>query len=743
MNFLKSFYKSVTFYAISGGAVSVIFSVVNLSFEKFDWQLAILAFITVFGSSILHFQLPRTKIHFSIADVLILYAVLRYDIAIAVLLALFESLSTSYSLKKQGISIKPKTFALNAALHTFSIFITAFALYSFFDPVTVILENSHFERIFILILLISATMFLGNTFLAAGLVAERTGNPYWKIWKKSFFNIGLLYLTDSIFAVVSFRLASQVNLFVISVVCALAIIVYLTYRYYVEDIKKSSALAEQAENERRESELLRVEEAEKHIIELKELLTEQERISNELLESKNQFRHAAFHDNLTGLPNRNWLEDKLTPILQESRRSAEKNFALLYIDVNSFKHINESLGYSMGNEMLKAIARRLNASANRSEFVARFGGDEFALVIASIPSENYVFAKAEELAGKFAEAFGIKGSRIFTSISIGIAVGNADYESVEDIMRDAEIALDHAKKKGKPYAVFNRSMHELMLEKIETEADLRRAIKKSEFCLFYQPIVDLRSLEVCGFEALIRWKHPQKGLLAPYKFIPVAEDTGLIIPMTEWILREACCQVKIWQKEFKSNLTISVNISGKHFGQANLVELVGETLKETGFTPSKLKLEITESATMEDAEKTVEILKRLKDLGVKLMIDDFGTGYSSLNYLHKFPLDTLKVDRSFVNMLVNADENDAIVNTIISMAKNLQLDVVAEGIETVEQLERLISLDCEKGQGYFFSKPIDAADMESFLQKPEPWRTSEQPKIFLPEQEKLELDTIQ
>jgi diguanylate cyclase (GGDEF)-like protein len=531
-----------------------------------------------------------------------------------------------------------------------------------------------------------------------------------------------IVIFGGIVAVTSYQLVSQANLFMILTVFGLAGIVYVTYRRYVDEIKYPSALVEETEHERTESEKLRVEQVEKYVSELKKLLDEQERTSAELLKSKNLFRHAAFHDNLTDLPNRNSVIESLSALYEISRANSEYKFSVLYIDLNSFKHINDSLGYPFGDQILKQVAKRLSNIVTDGTIVARFGSDEFAVVMNENAGEENAADLANRIHQKISEPFSLQGRQVFTSPCIGIANSSPHYEIIEDILRDAEIAMYQAKHTQKTFVIFNRSMHDSLLERIEIETDLRQAIERREFCLYYQPIVDLETVQIIGFEALVRWYHPKKGIIAPYKFIPVAEDTGLIIPMTEWILREACRQVKIWQTDFNSDLSVSVNISGKHFAQSNLINLVEKVLTETQFTPEKLKLEITESAVMEDAEKTIAILRQLKMLGVKLMIDDFGTGYSSLNYLHKFPIDTLKVDRSFINTMENAEENTEIVKTIILMAKNLRLDVVAEGIESINQLDQLRKLHCEKGQGYFFSKPVTDKQIENLLQHASPWQ---------------------
>jgi diguanylate cyclase (GGDEF)-like protein len=744
MKFPATTYKILYWIVIFFGVASVVISTIYLPLPVLDWQLLILSFITIFFSSKLHFQLPKTKIHFSVADVLILFAVLNYGGTAAIFLALFESLFTSYSFKRKGISIKPRTFVLNAAIHTLSVSITAMVVYYLFTPLENVINSTNYNSIVFLILTMCFMQYAGNSTLVAIFAAERSGKSVWQTWNETYINLGFLYLAESMLAVISYKLINQTNLFMVLVVFGLAAIVYITYRRYVDEIKQTSALAEQAERERAESEKLRAEQAEKYVLELKKLLDEQARTGTELLESKNLFRHAAFHDNLTDLPNRNSVVESLLALYEISRANSEYKFSVLYIDLNSFKHINDSLGYPFGDQILKQVAKRLSNIVTDGTIVARFGSDEFAVVMNENAGEENAVDLANRIHQKISEPFSLQGRQIFTTPCIGIANSSPHYEIIEDILRDAEIAMYQAKHTQKTFIIFNRSMHDSLLERIEIENDLRLAIERKEFCLYYQPIVDLETVQIIGFEALVRWYHPQKGIIAPYKFIPVAEDTGLIIPMTEWILREACRQVKIWQTDFNSDLSVSVNISGKHFAQSNLINLVEKVLTETQFTPEKLKLEITESAVMEDAEKAIAILQQLKMLGVKLMIDDFGTGYSSLNYLHKFPIDTLKVDRSFINTMENAEDNNEIVKTIILMAKNLRLDVVAEGIESINQLDQLRKLRCEKGQGYFFSKPVTDKQIENLLQHASPWQNIIQTQNipFIPQSNKSDAENL-
>ena len=397
---------------------------------------------------------------------------------------------------------------------------------------------------------------------------------------------------------------------------------------------------------------------------------------------------------------------------------------MLFLDLNRFKNVNDSLGHSVGDALLISVARRLQSVVRQSDIVARFGGDEFAVILKDIDNLEQATEFAKRIGQKMATPFVLSGRRIFSSTSIGIAMSDGGYENAEDILRDADIAMYYAKEHAVGFAVFDQDMHTRVVSLMQTESDLRYALERREFCLHYQPIIDLHSTELAGFEALIRWNHPMRGLISPADFIPLSEDTGLIIPMTLWVLREVCEQIKAWQKISRSDnlLTISVNISGKHFAEADLVGQIEQILIETQVNPHCLKLEITESAVMENAENAIAMLKQLKDLDLQLSIDDFGTGYSSLSYLHRFPTDTLKVDRSFVGAMEEGSENGEIVKTIVALAKTLNLDVVAEGIETVEQLQQLRILGCEYGQGYLFSRPLPKSAAESLLREKPDWK---------------------
>jgi diguanylate cyclase (GGDEF)-like protein/PAS domain S-box-containing protein len=428
--------------------------------------------------------------------------------------------------------------------------------------------------------------------------------------------------------------------------------------------------------------------------------------------------HDAFHDALTGLPNRALFMDHLGLAIARSKRNADQKFAVLYLDLDRFKIINDSLGHMIGDQLLVGIAHRLEQCLRPGDTIARLGGDEFTVLIEDITDDADTIYVAERIQSELSVPFNLSGREVFTTVSIGIAPGSSNYERAEDILRDADTAMYRAKTMGKArHEIFDKAMHARAMNLLQLETDLRRAVEREEFFVQYQPIVSLETSHLRGFEALVRWKHPSRGLISPIDFIPVAEETGLIVQIGEWVLRESCQQMQRWHTVFPTDppMFISVNLSGKQFTQPDLISEVATILDETGLNPRNLKLEITESVVMENIETATEMLKQLRSLGVKLSIDDFGTGYSSLSYLHRFPIDTLKIDRSFVTQMSDNNENMEIVRTVVMLAQNLGMDVVAEGVETTEQLSLLQRLGCEFGQGYFFSKPVIASDAEKII----------------------------
>ena len=424
------------------------------------------------------------------------------------------------------------------------------------------------------------------------------------------------------------------------------------------------------------------------------------------------------YDRLTGLPNHELLLQHIEQEISFCHNKNNYNFALLFIDVNRFKVINSSLGRIIGDRLLIAISERLQTCLRTQDFIARMGNDEFVILLSNVEHLNYATNVADRIYRKLAVTFDLGDYEIFIEANIGIAIGDIQYDRAENLLRDAELALSNAKRQNKlPYEIFNQSMRGEALTLLQLENDLRRAIKQEEFVLHYQPIISLVSNKIKGFEVLVRWQHPEQGLVSPGDFIPLAENTGLIIPLGFWVLKEACQQMYYWQDMFDGLIDwkISVNISSKQLALPNFVAQVMSILAETKLDPHNLKLEITESSLVEDTQQTIGILKHLKSFGIEFSLDDFGTGYSSLSYLHQFPFDTLKIDRSFVNSVGDNIEKLGIVRAIVTLARNLGMDTIAEGIETVNQLSKLKALKCEYGQGYYLSKPLDKVILENLI----------------------------
>jgi len=443
-------------------------------------------------------------------------------------------------------------------------------------------------------------------------------------------------------------------------------------------------------------------------------ITERRRAEEQLL-------HDAFHDSLTRLPNRALFIDHLRLAVNRCRRRKGYLFAVLFIDLDRFKVINDSLGHMIGDEVLVATGCRLASCLREGDTIARLGGDEFTILLDGINDHGDAERVAERVQEVLAEPFDFAGREFFVTASVGIKYSGADDDEPEDLLRDADTAMYCAKTLGKAqYQVFDARMHTSALTLLQIESDLRRALEKQEFHVNYQPIVSLQSGRISGFEALVRWHHPERGLIPPSEFIPIAEETGLIMQIDRWVLRQACLQMHRWQEALPVTrlMKVSVNLSCKQFMQPMIVEQVLEILQETGLDPHCLKLEITESVMMESGDYTMGVLEQLSQAGIELSLDDFGTGYSSLSYIHRFPVSTLKIDQSFIKR-IGGEQNGEIVRAVVALARNLGMQVVAEGIETVIQLDQLRALNCEQGQGYYFSRPVDVESATELIQKEE------------------------
>lgn len=439
----------------------------------------------------------------------------------------------------------------------------------------------------------------------------------------------------------------------------------------------------------------------------------------ERIQVQTKLKYNALHDSLTGLPNRHLLIERLELAIHRSKRLENYHFAVLFLDLDRFKVINDSLGHLAGDKLLIAIAKKLKATFREIDLVARLGGDEFVILLEEIKDIQEVINATERIFAELKIPTIIEDRNVYTTSSIGVVVSTKDYEQASHLLRDADIAMYRAKTKGKArYEIFDVEMHKQALNRMHLENDLRRAIDSQEFILHYQPIVSLSNGYLMGFEALIRWQRPNQGLRYPLEFIAVTEEIGLITSLSYWALQTACQQLVKWQTTFPniSDLKISVNLSAQDLRRSELVEEIGDILAQTQLKASCLTLEITESMLIEDIESTIMILTRLKEKGIQISLDDFGTGYSSLNYLHRLPMNNLKIDRSFVNQIQEGKKNHRIVETIATLSEQLELEAIAEGIETLQQLKRLQELGYQFGQGYLFSKPLSQEAVEKLLE---------------------------
>jgi diguanylate cyclase (GGDEF)-like protein len=432
--------------------------------------------------------------------------------------------------------------------------------------------------------------------------------------------------------------------------------------------------------------------------------------------AKVQLDHLAHYDVLTDLPNRMLLQDRLGQAIEGARRQG-RQLAVMFLDMDHFKHINDSLGHSAGDRLLQSVAQRLVACVRHSDTVSRQGGDEFLILLPVIEHAEDAALTAQKMLAALALPHRIDTHELHSSVSIGISIYPDDGQDSETLVKSADTAMYHAKESGRNnYKFFEPAMNERAVQRQSIEAGLRGALERHEFVLHYQPKINLRIGKIVGVEALIRWAHPQLGLLLPAQFVSIAEDCGLIVPIGRWVLREACLQAQAWLQAGLPPITVAVNTSALEFRAKDFLENVRATLEDTRLEPCYLELELTESVLMRNAETTGSLLQAIADLGVKLAIDDFGTGYSSLSYLSRFPIDTLKIDQSFVKQITSNPDDATIVSAVINMGKSLRQSVIAEGVETPEQHAFLLAQHCDEGQGYYFSRPVVAAALAALLQ---------------------------
>ncbi|HEV7799018.1 MAG TPA: EAL domain-containing protein [Pyrinomonadaceae bacterium] len=682
-----------------GGAVTLA-AAVRMPWAALGLRFLLLAFFTVVISSRVSVRIPRANTNVTVSDTFIFLVMLLYGGPAAILVAATEGLASGIRISKT-----PTMVLFNSGVMACSTSITVVAL-----TLLGIHPNTSISSTAMAVAIMALVQYLSNTTLVGAGLALKLSERFWPTWQKICLWTSITYFGGAAAAGVIFCSFNAVGLYALLITIPIISTIYFTYRKYLEDIRLTSAQAEKSERERAELERERAEQAEHHVEELSRYIAEQERISKALEENKEHFRHAAFHDALTGLPNRPLLIDHLKLAIERSKIHHDHLFAVLFIDLDRFKNINDSLGHNTGDQLLVAIAARIGECLRPTDTIARLGGDEFAILLDGLEDWTIATSVAERVQDELLKPFSLNGHEVYTTASIGIRLSADGRDDAENMLRDADTAMYRAKDNGKArHELFHSTMHTRAVALLKLETDLRRAIEREEFCVHYQPIISLETEALVGFEALARWNHPERGLVSPDEFIPLAEETGLVTEIGAWVLHESCTQLRKWQTALgRESLTMSVNLSGKQLTQTDLIQQIETTLKETGLNPTWLRLEITESVVMENAELATNTLLQLRKLGVHLSIDDFGTGYSSLSYLHRFPVNTLKIDRSFIGRMAKGDENSEIVRTICTLANNLGMEVVAEGVETREQLELLRSLNCEYGQGYLFSKPVDA-----------------------------------
>jgi diguanylate cyclase (GGDEF)-like protein len=717
--------RSVRLYqwsAVGFAAMLVTWNLVVLPATRLDLRFLLLALATLIVSSRVAVKIPRRDSNITFSDTFIFAVILLYGGEAAVLLAAAEGVSAGFRVSKQR---KPVTILFNSAANALPTFFAVLAARLAFGPETNFI-NQKFGTFVAALSLMALVQYLANSSMIAVGLALKHRQPILNTWTRHCLWSSLSHFIGAGSAGILVGLIHSAGFYAIFGAVPVIWVVYVTYQKYLEDIKATARLAEIAETARAEAEYARAEAereraelAERNVEEQRRHIAELQRIGRELAESREHFRRAAFHDTLTGLPNRALLTDHLGLSIERARRHSGHLFAVLFLDLDRFKYINDSLGHAAGDRLLIEVARRLERCLRGGDTVARLGGDEFALLLDGLETHSDAIRVAERAQEELTRPMDLNGHEVFTTASIGIALCDARYDDPAKVLRDADAAMYHAKENGKArYEMFDAAMHASAVARLQLENDLRRAMENREFEVHYQPIVTLQTGEVAGFEALLRWHHPQRGFVQPDEFIPLAEETGLIGEIGMWVINEACQRAQEWSLLGQpTSLMITVNVSGKQFVQADLIRRIQEILTTTGLDAGSLKLEITESAVMENAESAGAMLAQLRELGVQLSIDDFGTGYSSLSFLHRFPVNTLKVDRSFVSRMTEGEENVEIVKAILTLAANLGMAVVAEGVETEEQHSKLKDLKCKYGQGYLFSRPVDANEALALLQE--------------------------
>lgn len=665
----------------------------------------------------LSLTLPKSKFAISFSDACVFAAFLFFGGPAAIVVAALESLANCLYLKARGFPFGRLMIYANVSINALATSVTFLVwmmlprlMFIDFDP-----RNT--QHLIATVGFLALTQFVVSSTFAAVFQSLKDGSNIFSVWRRECFTSSMTQIVGAGLAGLVFKLVHFGDLITGGIALTAITLAYLSYRQSIGDMNAAISHAEAAERAKAEAERTRRREAERHASQLTVALEKEEKANEALRKSEKDLQHAALYDSLTDLPNRKHLGDMLGKLIAKYKEDPLATFYVLFLDIRKFKHINDSLGHALGDKVLMIAAKRFVRMLKPTDMVARIGGDEFAVILKDLKTVGKAQSVAQRMLDTIAQPFSLSGNRITIGVNIGIAPCDTEYETPEEVLRDADIAMHYAKERNTGSAVFTKELRVRFLERVRYENDLRAAIDQNELSMNYQPLVDLHTGGLLGFEALLRWQHSEFGNIPPNKFIPIAEESGLIIPITKWILVETCRQLAAWQKiapEYR-RLIVSVNISGKHLSNDELIEDVEHALLVAKIKPSTLKLEITESAAMDNPEHTIGILNRLKRLGIQLSIDDFGTGYSSLSYLHRLPFDTLKIDRSFVYSVGENGEGSEILQTIISLAKSLKKRLIAEGIETESQLALLQRLGCDYGQGYLLAKPQTVEKTEALL----------------------------
>ncbi|HSI89385.1 MAG TPA: bifunctional diguanylate cyclase/phosphodiesterase [Pyrinomonadaceae bacterium] len=705
------------------GAICTIAAFVTLPSAVFSWGYL---FILIFGVLVaprMSLTLPRSKFAISFSDALVFLTLLLYGGQAAIVFAVVETAANCLFLKSRGFPFGKLMIPTNVSLNAISTGITIFLWMQFQLSPLGPLDITKTQHLISALGLLAVIQFLGSSVLAAAFQSLKDGSSLWDTWRRDCFTSSMTQIVGAGLAGILYKLIHFGDIMTTAIAFLALAVAYVNYRQSIAEINQAIANVEEAERQKAAAERERRREAESYANELAFSLEKEARANDALRKSEKDFQYAALHDSLTGLANRKHLGDILRSMIDLYKEDPTANFQVLFLDIRSFKNINDTLGHTIGDKVLAIAAKRFQRVVNDTDTVARIGGDEFAIILRDLATTGKAQKVARKIQRRNTQPYSLNGNKISIDVNIGIAPCDAEYSTPEEILRDADIAMHYAKERKDGPAVFTKELRHRFLERVRFEMDLRHAVEREELSMHYQPIVSLSDGRLVGFEALLRWNHPEFGWIPPVKFIPIAESSDLIQPITVWILKETTRQIAEWQRispDYRS-LMVSVNISGKHLKNDNLIDDIEVALEDSGIDPRTLKLEFTESTAMENAEHSINLLKRLKQIGVQLSIDDFGTGYSSLSYLHRLPVDTLKIDRSFVTGVGERGENSGILQTIISLAKNLNMRVVAEGIETRPQLAVLQNLGCDYGQGYLLSKPKPPLDIERALYERPTW----------------------